>query len=123
MAEALGQGRVDGVLAHIAFHPKVVCACPNVFLQRPPLRFILVSCVPSPENDLAASPHGLRVGAHHADGAEVVKHVLCGNSLVANPALGEGDIFGDVSRQVVADHEHVQVLVEGVHGVWPSRVG
>lgn len=123
MAETLGQGRVDGVLAHVAFHPEIVCTCSNVFWQRPPLRLILVGRVPSPKNDLAASPHGLRVGAHHTNGAEVVKHVLGGDGLVANPALGEGNIFGDVSRQVVADHEHVQVLVEGVFGVRPSRVG
>jgi hypothetical protein len=41
----------------------------------------------------------------------------------ANARLGERDVLGDPRVQVVADHEHVEVLVDGVHRVGPRRVG
>jgi hypothetical protein len=37
-------------------------------------------------------------------------------------ALGEGQVLGHGRVQVVADDEHVEVLVEGVDGVRPGRV-
>ncbi len=41
----------------------------------------------------------------------------------ADAGIGEGHIFRDVRIQVVAHHQHVQVFVDGVHGVGPGRVG
>ena len=37
--------------------------------------------------------------------------------------LGEGQVLGDRGVQVMADHQHVEVLVEGVARVRPGRVG
>ena len=54
---------------------------------------------------------------------EVVEHVLGGDGGRPDPALGEGQVFGQRRVQVVADHQHVEVLVDGVDGVRAGRVG
>ena len=41
----------------------------------------------------------------------------------ADPALGERQVLRHLGVEVVADHQHVEVFVEGVDGVWPGRVG
>lgn len=123
VAETLRERRVHGVLAHVPLDPPVVRAGPVVLGQGPPLLLVLVRGVPGPEDDFAAAAHGLRVGGHHGDGAEVVEDVLGGDGLGADARLGEGDVLGDVLAEVVADHEHVQVLVEGVARVGPRGVG
>ena len=55
--------------------------------------------------------------------AEVVQDVLGGDGLLADAALGEGDVLGDRRVEVMADHEHVEMLVDRVDGVGPGRVG
>jgi hypothetical protein len=52
-----------------------------------------------------------------------VQDVFCGDGFRADAGFGEGDVFGDVFAEVVADHEHVEVFVEGVAGVGPGWVG
>ena len=49
--------------------------------------------------------------------------VLGGDGLGANAALGEGDVLGDLGIEVVADHEHVEMLVDGVDGKGARGVG
>ena len=117
MAHPLRDGRIDRVLAHIALHPEIICPRPLIFFQRTPLHLVLMRRIPRPQDDFAAAAHGLRVRGHHADGAEVVQHVFGRNGLGADARFGEGDVFRNVAREVVADHEHVEVLVEGVEGV------
>src|SRR5208337_4326291 len=67
--------------------------------------------------------HRLRVGAHHAEDAAVMKDVLGPDRLGPDAALGERHVLGDAPRQVVADHQHVEVLVDRVDGDRPGRVG
>lgn len=123
VGEALGEGGVDRVLAHVAPDPEVVGAGAPVGGEGAPLDLVLVGRVPGAQDDLAAAAHGLGVGAHHADGAEVVQDVLGGDGLGADAALGEGHVLGYVAGEVVADHEHVEVLVEGVAGEGAGGVG
>ena len=78
--------------------------------------------LPGAQDDLADPAHRLGVGADHRDRAEVVQQVLGGDRRRPDPALGEGEVLRDGAVQVVADHEHVEVLVEGVHRVRPGRV-
>ena len=55
------------------------------------------------------------------DGAQVVEHVLGRDRLGADAALGEGHVVGHLRVQVVADHEHVELLAQGVdayRGAW-----
>ena len=42
---------------------------------------------------------------------------------LADAALGEGDVLGDLRVEVMADHQHVEMLVERVDGVGPRRIG
>lgn len=43
-----------------------------------------------------------------------MEYILGGDGLCANSALGKGYVLGDVLGQMVAHHEHVEVLVERV---------
>lgn len=122
MTEPLGKRSVDGILADIPLRPEIVRPRPLVLLQRTPLNLVLVSSVPGPEDDFPAASHSLGVGAHHADGAEIVEHVFCCDRLGPDARFGEGNVLGDVLGEMVADHEHVEVLVKSVAGVGPGRV-
>ncbi len=55
--------------------------------------------------------------------AQVVQDVLGGDGLAADARFGEGHVLGDARVEVVADHQHVQVLVDRVDRVGPGRVG
>lgn len=52
-----------------------------------------------------------------------VEHVLGRHPLGPYPALGERHVLRDAGVEVVADHEHVEVLGQRVDGVRPSGVG
>jgi len=43
--------------------------------------------------------------------------------VAANPRFGEGDVLGDRRVQMMAHHQHVQMLIDGVDGVGPGRIG
>ena len=79
--------------------------------------------LPGADQHLADAAHRLAVGGDHREGAEVVEDVLRGDGLLADAALGEGDVLGDRRVEVVADHQHVEMLVDGVDRVGPRRVG
>ena len=83
----------------------------------------LVRRLPRAAHHFADATHRLAVARHHADRAEIVEHVLGRDRFAANPALGERDILGDVLVEVMADHQHVEMLVERVHRVRPRGVG
>ena len=79
--------------------------------------------LPGAQHDLADAAHRLRVRADHRDRAQVVEDVLGGDRRRADAALGEGQVLGHGRVEVVAHHQHVEVLVDGVDGVRPGRVG
>mmetsp|Transcript_882 Transcript_882/g.3441 ORF Transcript_882/g.3441 Transcript_882/m.3441 type:complete len:351 (+) Transcript_882:2270-3322(+) len=120
---AVGDARVDCVLCHVAPRAEVVCACPRVFGQFAALHFVLVRGLPSPCDHFAHAAHGLRVGRDDGDRASVVQHVLRGDGLAANAALGKGHVLRNVLGEVVAHHKHVKVLIHCVDGEWPRGVG
>jgi hypothetical protein len=88
----------------MSLNPEVICACTFIFFQSPALHFVFVRCVPGSENHFAATAHGLRVRGHHADSAQIVQHVFGGYGFGADAGLGEGDVFGDIFGEMVADH-------------------
>ena len=122
MAHSLSNGRINRILRNIPLHPKVVGIRANVLFQRSKLGLVLTRRLPRPEDDLSTPPHGLAVTGHHRYRAHVVQDVFCGDGLFADAGLCERDVFGDGLGQVVADHEHVQVLRDCVFRQWPSRV-
>src|SRR5258708_27517268 len=51
-----------------------------------------------------------------------MKDVLRGYSLGTNPALGESDVLWHLRIQMVTDHQHVQMLGDGVDGKRSRRI-
>ena len=121
MGDAVGDGGVDGVLRDIALGAPIVAA--PVARQRSSLPLHLVGRLPGTHDDLADAPHGLGVRGEHADGPQIVEDILGGDGLGADARLGEGEVLRDPRVQVVTHHEHVQMLVHGVHGEGHGRVG
>ena len=115
-------GRVDRVLGDVALGAEVVAAR-RVGRQRPPLHLHLVRRLPGAHDHFTHAAHGLRVGRHHGNGADVVQNVFRGDGFAADARLGKRHVFGNRRVQVVAHHQHVQVLVERVDGKRARRIG
>ena len=121
VGDAVADGGVDGVLGDVALDALVVRVL-AVTGEGAALHLHLVRRLPGPQDDLADAAHGLRIRGDHADGAEVVEDVLGGDGLAPDARLGEGHVLGHARVEVVADHEHVEVLGDRVHRVRPGRV-
>jgi len=113
--------RIDRVLGHIALDAHVVAAL-VLAGQRSALHFHLVRGLPGARDDFVHAAHRLRIRRHHADRAEIVQHVFGGNRLAANARVGERDVFGNRRIEMMADHQHVEMLGQRVDGVGPRRV-
>ena len=120
---AMGDGRVDRVLGDVAADAQVVVLAASSPASRPRCSFILcavcqVRVITSPTRPMAWLSLEMMQMA-----PEVVQDILGGDGLAADAALGEGDVLGDVLVEVVTHHEHVEVLVEGVHRQRSRGVG
>ena len=71
------------------------------------------------EDDFTDTSHGLRIARHHAKHAQVMQDIFGSNRLGANPALREGYILRYLRIQMVAHHEHIQVLGNRVYNHFP----
>src|SRR5882672_3568961 len=60
---------------------------------------------------------------YHRQRAEVVQDVLGSDGLLADARFGEGDVLRDRRIEVMADHQHVEMLCDGVHGERACRIG
>ena len=108
---AMRDRRIDRVLGDIALGPDVVVVAP-LLGQHAALALHLVRGLPGADGHLADAAHRLAVGGDDAEDAEVVQDVLGGDRLTLDAALGERHVLGDVRVEVVADHEHVEMLVQ-----------
>ncbi len=122
MADAMGDRRVDGVFGDVALDTEVVVAF-AVAGQGATLFLHFVRRLPGAEDDFADAAHGLAVGADHRERSEVMEDVFGGDGFAADTAFGERHVFGDARVQVVTDHQHVQVFVDGVAGERSCRIG
>ncbi len=52
-----------------------------------------------------------------------MQDVLGGDGFAADARIGEGHVLGNAGIEVMADHQHVQVLIHGVDRVRPGRIG
>ena len=52
-----------------------------------------------------------------------MQDVFRGDGLLADAAFGKREILSDRGIEMVAHHQHVQMLVDGVAGERPRRVG
>ena len=75
-----------------------------------------------PDEGFADPAHGLRIGRVHGQHAPVVEDILGGHGLGPNATLGERHVLGDRRVEVMADHEHVEVLGERVDRIRACRV-
>ena len=121
MRHPVGDGWVDCVLRNVPFDSDVVVV--SLFVRQPAaLAAHLVGGLPSAGDHLADAPHRLRIGPHDADGAQVVEDILGGDGFAPDATFGESYVLGQVLVQMVADHQHVEVLVECVDGIGPRRI-
>ena len=122
MRDAVRQCRIDGVFGDVAFDAEIVMAG-VVFRQRAALQLHLVRRLPSSDDDFADATHGLRIGTHHRKDAQIVQDVFGGDGFAADARFGEGDVLGDARVEVVANHQHIEMLVDGIDRVGHGRVG
>ena len=113
--DAVRDRGVDRVLRHVAPNPQVVVRA-LLAGERSALLTHLVRGLPRARHDFADAPHRLAVTRDHADSAKVVQDVFRRDGFVADAALGKRDVLRNVLVEMVADHQHVEVLVERVDG-------
>ena len=119
---ALGDGRIYGVFCHVTPGAQIIVVA-HLACQGTELLFHLVGSLPGPDNNLADPAHGLTVRGDNGKGAQIVQDVFRCDGLLANAAFGECHILGDVGVQMVADHQHVQMLIDCVAGVRTGWIG
>ena len=127
----VGDRRADRIFRDIAARPGVVRAPGaaavrgdrSVAGQGSAAFLHHVRGLPGAQHHLADPAHRLGVRADHGNGPHVMQDVLGRDRRRADPRLGEREVLGDGGVQVVADHEHVEVLVDGVDRVRTGRVG
>ena len=78
--------------------------------------------LPGARDDFADASHGLGIAGEHADDAEVLEDIFGGDGFRADAAFGESDVFRDLRIQMVADHEHIEMLSDCVHRVGASGI-
>src|SRR5262249_12290295 len=78
--------------------------------------------LPGSEDNLANTPHRLRVRGYHGDGAQIVQDILGCDRLGSNTRLSKGDIFWNRLGQMMANHYHGHMLVKSVGCVRPSGI-
>ncbi|SXP23339.1 Uncharacterised protein [Klebsiella pneumoniae] len=122
MCDAVGQRRVDGVFGDVALHAEVV-VIPGLLRQRSALHLHAMRHLPGAENHFSDAAHGLRIGGGEREGAEIVQHVFRSDGFPANARLGKGHVLSDVRVQMVADHQHIEMFIDGVEGVGQRWVG
>ena len=52
-----------------------------------------------------------------------MQDVLGGDGLAPDARLGKSHILRDAGIEMMADHEHVEMLIDGIDGVGPRRIG
>lgn len=119
--------RVDGVLGDVSLDAEVVSSChkgvEGHVMDMSSDLLHTVSQHPGPSNHLANTAHGLGVTADHTDRAHVVQAALGRDGLATDTTFSKVHVLGQVLIQMVADHQHVDVLVESVLGEGQSRRG
>ena len=122
MGDTVGQRRINGVLGDIALHAEVVVIA-AFFRQRPALDLHPMRDLPGTQNDFADAAHRLRIRRCQREGAEIVQNIFCRDGFPADTRFGKRHVFGDIRIEMVADHQHIQMFVDGVDGIGQRRVG
>ena len=123
MGSAAGDCWVDGVFGYVSEGAEVVGCGVEVRFELAELGFHFVGGLPGAGDYFSDAAHGLTVAGHDGKSTEVVKAVFGGDRFRTDAGLGEGHVFGDFRVEVMAHHEHVEMLVDGVDGEWTGGIG
>ena len=123
----MGDRRIDRHLGDVALEPGVVIAAAartgGVFRQGAPLHLHLVGGLEGADDHLTDPAHGLGIAGNDAEGADVVEDVLGGDRFAADARFGKGHVLGNARIEVVAHHQHVEVLLQRVARIGAGWVG
>ena len=86
------------------------------------LPFHLAGGLPGAGDDFSHTSHSLRVRAHHAEDAHVMENIFCGNGFRTDPGICKSYVFWDPLIQMVANHQHVQMLIQSIYCIRHGRV-
>ena len=119
--DAVRNRRIDRVFRHVTPDAEIIVVALLAW-ETPALLPHLVRRLPGARDHFAHSPHRLAVARDHADGAEIVQDVFRRDRFLSNPAFGERHVLRNVLVEMVAHHQHVQMLVERVDCEWPCGI-
>ena len=122
MRNSMRDGGVDRVFRDIAADAEIVIFA-RLLGQAAALFAHLIGGLPCADDHFAHPPHCLTVRRNDRKRAHIVQDVFGGDGFAADAAFGEGDIFGDGFVQMVADHQHIEMFLDRVHGEGPCWVG
>ena len=122
VADALGEGRVDGDFGHVPQDAEVVVVG-AVFGQLAARGFHRVGGLHDPQPVFTDPAHGLGVAGKHRNHAHVLQHVFGCDGFRTNPAFGKRYVGRHVRVEVVTDHDHVEQLGLAVDAIGQGRVG
>ena len=113
--------RVDRVLGDVATNSHIVIVL-RITLKRSSLLLHLVCRLPRSRDDLPDSSHRLRIRTHHTENAHVVKHILRRDRLRSNTGICKCNILRNVFIEMVANHQHIEMLIERILRKWHCRI-
>src|SRR4029077_8811929 len=113
-------GGVDRVFRDIKPGPEIIVV--SLFLREWPELFLhFVGGLPRSDDNLADAAHGLAIRRHDGARTEIMQNVLGGYGFLADPALGEGNVLRNTAVEMMGNHQHIERLVQCVHGVRSCR--
>ena len=122
MGDTVRQRRVNGVFGDVALHAKVVVIA-SLFRQCAALHLHAVRHLPGAENHFAHAAHRLGIRGGQRECADIVQHIFRSDGFPANARFGKSHILGDIRVEVVADHQHIEMFIDGIDRIGQGRVG
>ena len=115
-------GWIDGIFCNIAFYTEIVISFSFVFRKGPPLIFHFAGCLPGTCDNFSYTSHCLGIGTHHTENSHVVKNVFRCNGLRTDTGVCKSHVLRNFFVQMVAYHQHVQMLVQRIYRIRHGRV-
>lgn len=54
---------------------------------------------------------------------QVMQNVFSGNGFLADPAFCKSNILGNIAVQMMTNHQHVQMLIDGIDRIRAGWIG
>ena len=121
--DAKGPRGIDRIFGDVALDPLVIADPGPLLCQPAALILHLAGELPGTADHLGDTAHPLAVGAEHGNGTHVVQHILGSDRLRPYAAFGERHILRHRGIQMMTHHDHVEVLIEGIHRIGICRIG